>query len=144
MKIEGINLHVIVEKSKRAGRKTLEEVANAIRARMAEEGKPITYPVNWDSDKQRRAFFATNGFGRGIPTTRTGSYINSWTVSPMPQGYQVSAPHPAGAIGGMPQSGWQSRIHRGRWNYLPKVFAQEVVKLPRIALENLRVEFGNA
>lgn len=28
-------------------------------------------PFEWSSDKQRRAFFATDGFGRGIPTQRT-------------------------------------------------------------------------
>lgn len=34
-----------------------------------EPGEP-TYPLRWTSDKQRRAFFATNGFGRGIPAKR--------------------------------------------------------------------------
>ena len=28
-------------------------------------------PFEWSSEKQRRAFFATDGFGRGIPTIRT-------------------------------------------------------------------------
>ena len=28
-------------------------------------------PFTWSSEKQRRAFFATDGFGRGIPTKRT-------------------------------------------------------------------------
>lgn len=28
-------------------------------------------PFTWSSEKQRRAFFATDGFGRGIPTRRT-------------------------------------------------------------------------
>jgi hypothetical protein len=28
-------------------------------------------PFDWSSDKQRRAFFATDGFGGGIPTVRT-------------------------------------------------------------------------
>lgn len=31
----------------------------------------------WSSDRQRRAFFATNGFGRGIPTVRTMLLANS-------------------------------------------------------------------
>ena len=29
------------------------------------------YALPWTSEKQRRAFFATKGFGRGIPTHRT-------------------------------------------------------------------------
>lgn len=32
----------------------------------------------WNSEKQRRAFFATNGFGRGIPTRRTQQLASSW------------------------------------------------------------------
>lgn len=42
-----------------------------------EPGAPV-YPIIWTSDKQRRAFFATNGFGRGIPTVRTHAIRDSW------------------------------------------------------------------
>ncbi len=35
-------------------------------------------PYQWNSDRQRRAFFATKGFGRGIPTIRTGELKASW------------------------------------------------------------------
>lgn len=36
------------------------------------------YPIEWQSEKQRRAFFATNGFGGGIPYKRTGKLTRSW------------------------------------------------------------------
>lgn len=39
---------------------------------------PVQYPIQWASVKQQRAFFATNGFGAGIPTQRTGKIRNSW------------------------------------------------------------------
>jgi hypothetical protein len=42
-------------------------------------GKP-KYPIRWTSERQRRAFFASNGFGRGIPTKRTDAMINAWDV----------------------------------------------------------------
>jgi hypothetical protein len=32
----------------------------------------------WTTPKQRVAFFASNGFGAGIPTTRTDNIANSW------------------------------------------------------------------
>ena len=35
----------------------------------------------WNSDKQRRAFFATKGFGGGIPSKRTGKMKEGWRVS---------------------------------------------------------------
>ena len=40
-------------------------------------GKPH-YPIRWTSERQRRAYFATNGFGRGIPSTRTGGIVGDW------------------------------------------------------------------
>lgn len=42
-------------------------------------GKPH-YPIRWTSERQRRAFFATKGFERGIPTIRTNKMINSWRL----------------------------------------------------------------
>lgn len=42
---------------------------------------PVKYPVQWTSERQRRAFFATDGFGRGIPTQRTGKLQAGWQVS---------------------------------------------------------------
>jgi hypothetical protein len=40
----------------------------------------VKRPIQWTSERQRRAFFATNGFGKGIPTRRTRSIINAWEV----------------------------------------------------------------
>lgn len=44
-----------------------------------EPGRPH-YPIRWKTERQRRAFFATNGFGQGIPTRRTGNLINSYDL----------------------------------------------------------------
>jgi hypothetical protein len=41
---------------------------------------PVVYPIRWTSDKQRKAFFATKAWGRGIPTKRTGKTERSWKV----------------------------------------------------------------
>jgi hypothetical protein len=38
-------------------------------------------PYHWQSDKQRRAFFATGGFGRGVPSKRTGKLSGGWQSS---------------------------------------------------------------
>lgn len=40
----------------------------------------VKYPIQWTSEKQRRAFFATDGFGAGIPTQRTGKLQAGWRV----------------------------------------------------------------
>lgn len=41
---------------------------------------PVKYPIDWQTDKQRKAFFATDGFGSGIPTKRSNALITSWVV----------------------------------------------------------------
>lgn len=110
-------------------RDVLFETASNVKTRMSETGQPIQYPVQWDSEKQRRAFFATDGFGRGIPYSRIGAYERSWAVERKPLGTTLHAPHPAGAIGGT-ASGWQSRIHRNRRNNLIKVLFEELAKIP--------------
>lgn len=38
------------------------------------------YPIHWQSAKQRAAFFATNGFGGGIPSTRSGVLSQGWQI----------------------------------------------------------------
>jgi hypothetical protein len=38
-------------------------------------------PYQWQSEKQRRAYFATDGFGAGIPYTRTHDLADSYTYT---------------------------------------------------------------
>lgn len=39
---------------------------------------PPQHPIRWKSEKQRRAFFASDGFSRGIPTKRKNVIIKGW------------------------------------------------------------------
>lgn len=55
------------------------KVAPQIR-QLAEAPRPVVYPIQWRSVKQRRAFFATRGFGKGIPYQRTGKTAAAWNV----------------------------------------------------------------
>lgn len=41
---------------------------------------PPNYPIKWKSRKQQRAFFATDGFGHGIPYERTGALNKAWNA----------------------------------------------------------------
>lgn len=64
--------------------KAIERQGANIRKRMLDElqkepSKP-KYPIRWKSERQRRAFFATNGFGGGIPYRRTGRLAANWKV----------------------------------------------------------------
>ena len=44
-----------------------------------EPGKP-SYPIAWQTERQRRAYFATNGFGAGIPYRRTHALAQGWRL----------------------------------------------------------------
>lgn len=118
----------------------LQETATRIKERMAVPGSPITYPVDWDSDKQKRAFFASNGFGGGIPYQRKNIYPTLWQASYHEFGASVFADHPAGAIGGT-LDGWQSKIHKGRYPHLLTVVLEEITKLPEEISKRVSVRF---
>ena len=42
---------------------------------------PAKKPIDWTTDKQQAAYFASDGFGGGIPTHRTGALSDAWTVT---------------------------------------------------------------
>ena len=104
-----------------------EEIAAArdsveiLREPLAQYPVRPTYPIHWDSDLQRRALFASQGFGAGIPTERTGGIPGSWTAR------QWLAKSIAGStvygsvssnVPGIPyvqDRNRQSMIHAGRW-----------------------------
>lgn len=53
-------------------------------AALREDPGPVAYAdqgrLRWKSERQRRAFFATNGFGGGIPYRRTGALQQAYDV----------------------------------------------------------------
>jgi hypothetical protein len=110
----------------------MRSMLERIQAKMREPGAPISYPVNWDSEKQRRAFFATNGFGRGIPTKRTNTYIDAWKITQVSNGLSLSnASKGAPYISGGGEGYMQSNIHKSRWNVLTEVSDAEMANLNR-------------
>lgn len=48
--------------------------------KLREEPPDPTYPLRWKTEKQKRAFFATDGFGRGIGAPRTHDISQGWKV----------------------------------------------------------------
>ncbi len=59
-------------------RKVRPYVEQETEQRLGKEPGEVHYPIEWTSAKQRMAFFATDGFGRGIPYTRTGELVLAW------------------------------------------------------------------
>jgi hypothetical protein len=64
----------------RAGKFGLRSLAERVQKRMQVPGKRIRYPIDWDSVRQMIAFFASNGFGKGIPYRRSNRYKDGWRL----------------------------------------------------------------
>lgn len=56
----------------------MDESLDLLHEPVSHPGMRPQYPIAWDTLKQRRAFFLSNGFGRGIPTKRTYAIVTSW------------------------------------------------------------------
>lgn len=71
-------------KSSALMRRVFEQYTRAQAQRLLKQAQrypgKVKYPIQWQSQKQRRAFFATNGFGRGIGKRRTGRLRAGWQV----------------------------------------------------------------
>lgn len=136
-----------------ATERTLSNAVIEIVRIMRRSGLSIKYPVRWDSEKQRRAYFATNVFGKGIPYRRTGAYEDAWKSEAITGGYMVSnvghkAVFMAGTatgigIGGKVTSTGQSHIHQGRWRLFRPVLVAVLSKLPLKLREAFAVEFNS-
>lgn len=122
--------------------------------KMRQPGMPITYPVKWASQKQRRAFFARDGFSKpagwkrpkgyvnkNIPTQRTGRYNKGWELVEKRDDSQFKATANGTLklsftiqnyapyyqfVGGDINGVGQSPIHKGRWKTLESVLQQSL------------------
>jgi hypothetical protein len=121
--------------------------AKRVQKRMQQSGKPITHPVQWDSVRQRKAFFASNGFGGGIPYRRRSIYETGWQLKPVEGGYELqNRTRAARFVGGL-RSGRdigpgkkQSTIHQGRWPLFRSVADEELRRLHEDILNALNKE----
>lgn len=122
------------------GRLQFYQTAMAIRRGMQVQGQTPTHPINWVSIKQRQAFFASEGFGGGIPHVRSDQYVNAWQVENIGDGYRlVNKSEGAKFIGGDAYGTNQSPIHAGRWPLFRDVSDEEIKKLPENVLREIRV-----
>lgn len=124
----------------KVGRLQLYRTMQRIQKRMRRPGKKSTRPVRWASKKQRMAYFASEGFGRGIPTVRTGEYVRGWQMIKLENGYGIQNLTPqARFIGGGPFGGGQSRIHQDRWELFREVVVQETEQLPQEVQDEIQI-----
>lgn len=114
-------------------------------AKLRKPGSKITYPVKWDSERQRRAYFATDGFGHGIPYRRAGKLSDSWkivsTVATKNRvGYTIGSNLGyAKYVQGDAKGARQSSIHRNRWQLFADAVRAAIKSVPAKIRAELRI-----
>lgn len=114
------------------GRKRIYETMKRIRRRLAAPVRRPSYPIDWDSDKQRRYVMALLRRQGNIPYKPTGRYENNWQiVKHRDTGYAIEndAP-PAKYLSGNFRGESQSHIHEGRRPLMARVVEEEIQDLP--------------
>jgi hypothetical protein len=117
---------------------SVRQVDDEVVSKLRVEPPPPNYPYLWASAKQRRAFFATNGFGRGIPTRRTHEMANGWETNfaATPTGGDVSIENPVKGsefvFGPYQQPGHAAT----GWKYAPDIVVEAEIRLTELLIED--------
>jgi hypothetical protein len=107
--------------------------------RLKRPGKKPKYPIPWDSIRQRKAFFASDGFDGGIPHLRRGLYQKAFRIRRLSAGHELSnMSKGAKYIGGDARGKRWSRIHEGTHPLVRDEVDKEVAKLPSAVVEHLK------
>jgi hypothetical protein len=129
-----------IKRTPSAGVELLAVVARRMQTRLNETPAAVTYPLEWDSEKQKTDFFASNGFGNGIPYQRTGNTKFSVNGPFGNREVDLYAPHPAGALFGAPWLNfWRSKLHRQRWPDLLQILVDELQHIPESISDTLKI-----
>ena len=62
-------------------RSVLPEFTERARRELTPYPSAVKHPIRWKSERQRKAYFASDGFGGGIPSVRTGYLGQSWDIA---------------------------------------------------------------
>jgi hypothetical protein len=129
----------------------IREESHRIERIMSRPGLKITYPVRWDSEKQKRYVIAKLKAEDNLPYERTGEHSNGWESGDLMNGAFVqNLGHQAVFLYGTPSgefagaslvtSSGQSHIHEGRWRLVKPVIDAVMARIPKSILDKVRIE----
>lgn len=144
-------LKAIPGKLNRAGTKTLRSASEEVVRIMKRPGLPPSYPIDWDSIKQKIFVIIKLRKEKNLPYRRKNAYVNAWENRPIEGGFQSEnighqALFLAGSVSGEypgavhVTSTGQSHIFAGRWRLIKPVVASVLARMPSVLLENIRAE----
>lgn len=113
-------------------RKDIYTAMTEVRKLLKTPGKKPTYPINWDSDRQRRYVLAMLRAANNLPYRRTDNLPSGWTIERAGEnGYKLFNPASAAVyVYGNYEGARQSKIHENRWPIMQEIVEAAIVKLP--------------
>lgn len=110
---------------------------NRTLSKMRQDPPKPRYPINWTSERQRKAYFATNGFGAGIPYQRTGRLNRSYNfaINDTSSGASIvisSSSRVGRYVVGTPPGNarkFQQRFHADRWDLVYPIARKELERV---------------
>jgi hypothetical protein len=103
-----------------------------VRTRLRAPAPKPSYPIRWDSERQRRFVLAMLSERGGLPYRRSGRYQKGWNIVKTGTGYRIENNSPGALhIGGDHSGRGQSNIHQGRWPLFQNIVEEEIRGLPQ-------------
>lgn len=119
-------------------RKDIYDMMLRVRKVMRTPGKRPRYPIQWDSDKQRRYVLAMLREQDNLPYRRTDALPNAWDIVRTPTGYRMENPLSAAVyVYGNFAGERQSSIHEGRHPVAQEIMDAEIDGLPPTIEEHI-------
>ena len=114
------------------GRERIYQKARAVLKIMKVPGRKPSYPINWDSERQRRFVLAMLREKDNLPYQRTGALPAGWTIERAGEnGYRLQNTADAAVyVYGNYEGARQSKIHKSRHPVFQEVMENAINELP--------------
>lgn len=123
------------------GRQQIYNVMTRSKKRLSKPGDRPTYPIPWDSIKQKiKVLILLKTVLHELPYRRRNIYVKAFKIVKEKDGYSLENDSDrAQFMGGDADGQGQSRIHRGRWPVIREVIDEEFEKLPRAVVRHIQL-----
>lgn len=109
------------------------------RTRLRQPGRKPAHPLQWVNPKQRKAFFASDGFGGGIPHVRRGSE-KAWQLTKIENGWMlINSTSGAKWIWGDAYGQDQSKLLVDSWPLSRNIVEDEIGNLPEAIADQIMI-----
>lgn len=96
-----------------------KDIQKVVEKEFSKEPGPVKLPFQFATERSRRAYFATNGFGNGIPYQRKGKVSKQWKTQIQKLNIIIFNASPAGKyvygprqVAGHKNTGWGKEVDK--------------------------------